>query len=404
MVFIGFDWSRTKHDFLALDTNGHVLQRSVIPHDADAFDELRRIIAAIEPNPAAVQVGIELHDGALLFWLLEQGYTVYGINPKSANRARDRYRPSGSKDDSLDAYVLADMVRTDRGRLRPIRAAGQATRELHAWVRLRSKLTQDKTAACQRLRGLLDEWSPVLSGLCDDFNRRWQQDLLALCPLHEDLCQWHGNRLNAFAKNHRLRVETRQRIHAARTHPPIAIPAGLKAALRMESRHFSETIARLSERLAEVDRQLAQRVAEHPDAAIFQSLPVKGTATVAAFLCAFGQDRDHAPHWRELAARWGAAPVTVQSGKSRHVKRRRACDHVLNQAFLFFAFNTAFTEDCWAADYYKRKRAAGVDHYTALRCLAQRWIKILHRLWRNRVAYDEKLHQKNRLLHGGLAA
>ena len=65
-------------------------------------------------------MGLELHDGALLSWLLGQHYIVYGVNPKSAERARTLYRPSGAKDDQGDAFILAEMVRTDAGRLRPV--------------------------------------------------------------------------------------------------------------------------------------------------------------------------------------------------------------------------------------------------------------------------------------------
>jgi hypothetical protein len=89
------------------------------------------------------------------------------------------------------------------------------------------------------------------------------------------------------------------------------------------------------------------------------------------------------------------APLTIQSGKHRSVKRRHAADQTLSQALMHFAFNTAFTDGCWARDFYQRKRAEGKAHYTALRCLAQRWLKILHRIWKDQVPYDEQQHRNN---------
>lgn len=403
MIFIGLDWSRSKHDFTALDIEGRVLLKRIVPHDAQALADLASTIADLEPIPADVHVGIELHDGALLAWLLDQKYTVYAINPKSADRARDRHRPSGAKDDSLDAYVLADMARTDRQRLRTVRNQSAATRELKAWVRLRANRVHEKTAACQRLRALLDEWSPTLSRLCDDFNRQWQRDLITQTPLDGELRCMHGNQANAFLRAHRLRAQTAARLQAARAVQPMPIPVGLREPLRADILYLVESIDRLVDKVAEAEATIKTCIEAHPDAEIFQSLPVKGTATVGTLLSAFGEDRKDAPGWRELAARWGAAPVTVQSGKSRHVKRRRACDHVINQAFLFFSFKTAFTEGCWAKAFYQRKRAAGVDHYSALRGLSQRWIKVLHRLWRDRVLYQEEIHQGNIERHGGKA-
>ncbi|TVQ51361.1 MAG: hypothetical protein EA377_12760 [Phycisphaerales bacterium] len=66
----------------------------------------------------------------------------------------------------------------------------------------------------------------------------------------------------------------------------------------------------------------------------------------------------------------------------------------MNQALMHFAFNTAFTAGCWARDFYRRKRDEGKAHFTALRCLAQRWLKRLHRMWNDRIPYDEQLHRK----------
>lgn len=128
----------------------------------------QRIAAAIaehEPRAGQVRVAIEMHNGAMLAWLLEQGYRIYGINPKSAQRARDRYRPAGGKDDASDALILADMLRTDRGSLRPIRPDSHATLELRSLVELRADRVHERTALFHRLRCRLDDRCPDLSRL-----------------------------------------------------------------------------------------------------------------------------------------------------------------------------------------------------------------------------------------------
>ena len=73
-----------------------------------------------------------------------------------------------------------------------------------------------------------------------------------------------------------------------------------------------------------------------------------------------------------------------------------ARDSTIHQAWLWFSFNTIRREDCWARSYYQEKRKSGTDHYTALRCTAQRWIKITYRLWQDRSPYDEAYHQARR--------
>ena len=73
-----------------------------------------------------------------------------------------------------------------------------------------------------------------------------------------------------------------------------------------------------------------------------------------------------------------------------------ARDSTVQQAWLWFAFNTITRDGCWARDYYRDKRKTGTDHYTALRCTAQRWVKVVYRMWQNRALYDEQYHQTRR--------
>ena len=399
MIIVGIDWARSKHDLVLMDEQGQVIQRLQVPHDAKGMQQIAATIAEHEPHTRDVRIAIEMHDGALLAWLLDQGYRVYGINPKSAQRARDRYRPAGGKDDASDAFILADMLRTDRGSLRAIQPGSDATIELRSLVELRASRVHERTALFHRLRARLDEWCPDLSRLCDDFTRIWQRRLLEQYPLQQNLHQVHGRTIHAFVRQHRLGPDTADRIKAARQATPLPIPEAMIASLRMDIEHLLAQIELLMRAVAELDKQIQQKLSEHPDAQVFDSLPVKGTNTIATLLAGLGENREQSPGHRQLAAAWGVAPLTIQSGKHRSVRRRHAADQTLNQSLMHFAFNTAFTAGCWASDFYQRKRTEGKAHYTALRCLAQRWLKILHRMWLDRVPYDEKHHQNNQQQH-----
>ena len=43
----------------------------------------------------------------------------------------------------------------------------------------------------------------------------------------------------------------------------------------------------------------------------------------------------------------------------------------------------------WAKAYYQSQRDKGKSHHTAVRALAYKWIRIIHRLWIDRCRYDE---------------
>ncbi|GAH42902.1 unnamed protein product, partial [marine sediment metagenome] len=93
MIIVGLDWSRYKHDFVIMDMQGKIVERGTIAHNANALEELAAGIDRHVNCATQVHVGLELNDGALLAWLVVKGYTVFGIQPKSAQRARDIYRP-----------------------------------------------------------------------------------------------------------------------------------------------------------------------------------------------------------------------------------------------------------------------------------------------------------------------
>ena len=64
--------------------------------------------------PAEVAIAIEVAWVALVETLVENGFSVFSINPKQVDRFRDRFTVAGAKDDSRDALVLASSLRTDR--------------------------------------------------------------------------------------------------------------------------------------------------------------------------------------------------------------------------------------------------------------------------------------------------
>lgn len=397
MIIVGFDWARDKHDVCIQDSEGETVHEQTVGHDAGELEQLRFSIAQLEPNPSAVHVALEQHDGALLAWLLHAGYTVYGINPKSADRARDVFRPAGAKDDRNDALVAADLLRANLRRFKPMHAQSDETLQLRSLSRLRMRLSAQKTTLMQRLRTIQAEWCPHVSRLCNDFNRKWQRALLRRWPLHEDLAAAHGNSLNSFFSGHRICGKTREKVRDVRQTETVFIPEGRKDALRMEIDLILEQLDLLIKRLACLDRELEEAWVEHPSYGIFNSLPVKGLATLSMIAAGFGDRRDNPTGWQDLAARWGVAPVTVASGKSKKVKRRRACDHHMLQALCDYSFATAFSvSDCWASEYYQKKRSENHDHYEALRAVGLKWVKIMWAIWHNDRTYSEEYHQARR--------
>ena len=83
---------------------------SVAPHRApDCNDSSAALLRA-----GVTEIGIERGDGPVIDALLATDLVVLVISPNQVKNLRSRYGSAGNKDDRFDAYVLADVVRTDR--------------------------------------------------------------------------------------------------------------------------------------------------------------------------------------------------------------------------------------------------------------------------------------------------
>ena len=72
---------------------------------------------------------------------------------------------------------------------------------------------------------------------------------------------------------------------------------------------------------------------------------------------------------------------------------------MLRQAVHLWA-NLSRRQCVWAQAYYQKKRDEGKSHACALRCLGQRWLKILWKMWQTNTPYDEAMHMRNQTKHG----
>jgi hypothetical protein len=115
--FAGIDWASEEHAICVVDAGGMRVRERLIDHDEAGIAALCRELVGL----GIVRVAIERPDGILVDRLLEAGITVIAVHPNQAKAARDRYSVARGKSDRFDAFVLAELARTDAHRLRAIR-------------------------------------------------------------------------------------------------------------------------------------------------------------------------------------------------------------------------------------------------------------------------------------------
>jgi len=130
--------------------------------------------------------------------------------------------------------------------------------------------------------------------------------------------------------------------------------------------------------LSELTRRIERFVQSLPDGQIIMSFPRAGRVCAAQLLAELGDVRERFPTLDRLAAKAGAVPVTYQSGKTRRVSFRWACNHRLRQAITCLADNSRHANE-WACRIYTAARARGCDHPHAIRIPARAWLGVIWR-------------------------
>ena len=372
-----------------VDSAGQVRARFTVAHDKAGIGKLIAALRAAGVGEAA----IERNEGVLVDALLAAGLTLVVITSRQMKNLRSRYGSAGAKDDRFDAFVLADVLRTDRARLRPLVVDTPATAALRAAVRARRDLVAHRIAACNQLRAHLAVAFPGAVGLFADLDSRISLAFLARFGTQDaagqlsedDLAAWLHTlpyRGNA-ARPGQLRV----RLQAA----PRGATGADGAALAAVTSALAATLTTLSTQIKALETEIATQLAAHPDAHIFTSLPRAGTVRAARLLAETGDCRARFPDPESLAGLAGVCPVTRQSGKHISAGFRWAVNRQLRDAVCNFAADSRYASP-WAAAIYDAARARGKDHPHAVRILARAWIYVIWRCWQSGSAYDPAKH------------
>lgn len=388
--FAGLDWASQAHAVCVIDERGAIIDRFDVAHDAAGLAECRRRLKRFGSH---TPVAIERPSGLVVDALLEAGHQVFPIHPNAVKAMRPRYRSHGAKSDASDAYLLADALRTDGHRFRALTPPSDAIRALRALVRGRDDLVTTRLHIANQLRALLDSFWPGAAAVFADIDSPIALAFVQRYPTPQSTARLGEKRLAGFLAQHsycgrRTPAELLQRLRAA--------PEGLAAELEAEAkgemvRSLATVLERVVQQIATISARVEHEVAQLHDGRVLMSFPRAGRICAAQILAELGDVRERFPSDALLAAEAGVCPVTYESGKSRAVTFRWACNHRLRQAVTCMADNSRHAS-AWAARVYASARSRGCDHPHAIRILSRAWLRVLWRAWTDRKPYDPALH------------
>jgi transposase len=357
----GIDWASEEHALCVVDEEGGKLAEELFAHEEAGISELVARMRALEVE----RVAIERPDGLLVDRLLEAGFTVLPVHPNALKATRPRYEAAGGKSDGFDAFVLAELARTDSHRLRSLRPDSDETKALRALTRTREDLVAARVRLGNELRAQLDAFWPGAARVFFDVDSRIALSFLERYPSPADARGLGVKRLEGFLARHRYSgrrpaAELLERLRSA--------PEGRAGALESEARRGAvlglvAALKPIVTQIAELTSQIAGAVRAHPDSQVFLPLFKDPKSTITAA--------------RLAAFRW-------------------ACDKRLREAVACLADSTRHHP--WAREVYARARSRGLDHPHAIRVLGRAWLRVLWRCWQDEVPYDPAKHGNLRRL------
>jgi len=392
-AFIGIDWADQKHIWSLQTADSEQRESGELEHTPEAVESwVAHLYQRFAQRPIAVAV--EQSRGALVFMLSKyEPFHLFPVPAQMAASMRQALYPSGAKDDPRDADLLLDLLVQHRNKLRRLSPDSEATRRVQNLVEERRKLVDEKTAQINRLTDHLKVYFPQVLEWFGRLDTELVCALLVRWPALEELQKASPASVRAFFRKHRCRDRERieHRMEAIRRALPAIQDRAVIEAKSAVVKVIVQLVRILVEGIEDLDGQIEEAAAAHPDFFIFNSLPGAGPVMAPRLLAAFGSQRERYRSAREIQSFSGIAPVTESSGKRKWVHFRWACPKFLRQSFHEWAGHSIVQSE-WARVYYHQQRSKGNTHHAAVRALAFKWIRIVFRCWQDGVAYDENTY------------
>jgi transposase len=386
MWFAGIDWADRHHDVLVLGEDRRQVGSLRVLHSKEGLEQLQRFLLDIAKTADQMACIVETSQGLLIAALLEAGFTVYPVNPKTVDRRRNA---AGAKTDRIDAYLLAKTGLSDLADLRRLHPDSPIVAELKGLTRDQDALIKSQTRLVNQLTACLKAYYPVALQLFTKVQQRSTLVFLQTYPTPQAARTASVQEIDATLRKggHSNPTKVAAQIWHTLQQPQLVADA---VTTRTKSRLMLALVSQLVpllEQIAAYDKEIKRLFLTHADTEVFSSLPGAGKRLAPRLLAEWGDDRSRYSGSSSVQALAGTAPVAFQSGNYAKAHKRFACLKPLRNALYQFAWQST-RQEAWAREYYQRKRAEGKSHSVAVRALANVWVRIIYRMWVDKTAYQ----------------
>jgi hypothetical protein len=397
-LVITIDWADQKHD-LAIYEQGEMSEDEILNKPQLLHDYF---MAHCE-NQGWQQIAVVIEKTTSLLMHVLQSIELidlYTIHPSTSAAYRETFTPSGAKNDVKDTICLLDIFLRHPDKIKKSKPF-QITDALGKYTEKRRSFVDDRKSICNKLIAALKtsypvslelfKGAPIHSSRVVSFLKKW--------PVITDLKASSTTVIKNFFIKKRCKMSLLDNRLQAINETANFLDDDALSLYQLEISSLVQRIEVLNEIIDRYDEKIKELFISNKDFFIFSSFPGAGTALGPRVMAFFGNERERFSSAGEALLVSEIAPVTIQSGKSRIVRRRYLCNKVHQQTFIEMAQGSLLRSK-WAKAYYDMKKSNGMAHNKILRSLAFKWIRIIYACWKSGVAYDESVYIKQLIKRG----
>jgi len=351
-AYIGIDWASRSHAIALQETRSDTIEESVLPANPNAVDQWIRDLEK-RFKGQRIALCVELSRGALVAQLSQFDFIdLYPLNPVTSARFRKAFKPSGTKDDPSDARTHLTIVRQHREALNLWKAKSPHDHRLELLSHHRRKLVEQQVSVRNTLMSKLRDYFPLAlevagadlaSRLSCAFLRKWPSLGALKRSRPETIRRFyyaHGSRRGDVIEG---RLRAIKEAKAVSDDPSYVEPHAIYVLALVAQ------LEELAKGIANLESEIEQAYANHPDHQIWSSFPGAGKVLAPRLALAWTSDRGRFGSANEMQIYSGVAPVRNASGKRETVFRRYHRPLFLHQSFWEYAKHS--THHCqWAKD------------------------------------------------------
>lgn len=399
MFFVGIDIGKTNHEIALIDSSGNQIGKTIrISNTKKGSTALLSFFEKHQLTSENMMIGMEAtghYRLAIYSFLTKLDYFVTAFNPIQSDVLRSFYIRK-TKTDTVDAVLIAQVIRMDLPDKTTI--PNEDIFRLKQLERFRYSLSDSAGDLKRKILACLDQVFPEYEKLFSDVFGCSSRHILQHSPLPEDILE-----LDTQLLIETLNIASEKRLGLSRSQNKVVKLKELATdsfgisfatdVFKLEIHIMLEQIQLIENQIAIVEESIKELVAKQDN--YLTTITGIGPITAAVILGEIGDiNRFERPN--QLLAFAGLDASVHQSGdflgtKNRISKRgspylRRALWHA---AFVASSFDPALSI------YYKKLRARGKKHGTAVVAVARKLVNIIFAVWTKNIPYEIHLPTEN---------